>query len=184
MQTWGGFIDALGADDPIIAGYDPLNEPNSGFAFGAGQSVQLGQFYDATIGAIHAAEAAGSRPSASLVRYEYPGTSSSASTRASRCRCRAATRALDLPGALTGIDSDIDTGALTVTGTAGAPGTADLWMPDRGTRAPVVTGGTDVVAASPKQERSAAVAAERRRLGKVRTQRIDGCGYDDLAVRI
>jgi endoglycosylceramidase len=44
------------------------------------------------------------------------------------------------PGQITLLQSDADTGTLTVEGTTGRAGTADLWFPDRGLGAPQVSG--------------------------------------------
>lgn len=263
-QTWQWLVDELGPD-PVIAGYDPLNEPNPGYAIGVSDTEALGAFYSKVLDGIRAAEATDGRPlpapyffepgivwsaagvnappvdpgfvtdtaivfaphvysealspgsieqgwdaaeqvaalygttvwsgewgffstpaadnedplrrfaaeedarlvhaalwdwrqacgdphnagadraqlvnpSPSFVRYQCPGDIELGippefALVLSRSHPRA------VPGTLTSIDADIDTGALTVTGSTDAQGLADLWLPDRGTGIPVVTGG-------------------------------------------
>lgn len=265
VETWRWLVDELGAD-PVIAGYDPLNEPNSGFLFGQGQTVGAGEFYSRMINAIRPEEIADGRPvpgavffepgvewsatgitavpsptftadtaivfsphiyaesispnsiqqgwenavtvaatyqttvwsgewgyfntpaesddplrrfaveedgrllhsafwdwrqacgdphnfyqdranqktlSPSLVRYSCPGDIElGIAVEFSRMLSRSYPRAV--PGTLLSISSDLDTGALLVTGSTTEPGLADIWLPDRGTGAPVVTGGTEL----------------------------------------
>ena len=82
--------------------------------------------------------------SPSFVRYECPGdVELGIAPEFALVLSRSHPRAV--PGTLTSTTSDIDTGALTVTGSTDAPGIADLWLPDRGTGNPVVDGG-EVVA--------------------------------------
>lgn len=268
VETWEWLVDELGPD-PVIAGYDPLNEPSPGFAPGISETVALGAFYSDVLDGIRGAEADDGRPvpapyffepgvewsagsitappvdpgfvaddaivfaphiyaesispvsipqgwdnaelvasvygatvwtgewgyfsaspaddddplrrfaaeedarllhsafwdwrqacgdphnfypdrssgrilSPSFVRYECPGdVELGIAPEFALVLSRSHPRAV--PGTLTSTTSDIDTGALTVTGSTDAPGIADLWLPDRGTGNPVVDGG-EVVA--------------------------------------
>ncbi len=55
VDTWGRLVTALGPS-PAIAGYDPINEPNPGYAVGATGATSLAAFYTRTLAAIRAAE--------------------------------------------------------------------------------------------------------------------------------
>ena len=55
VRTWGRLAGELAAE-PAVAGWDLLNEPNPGLAFGSNQSAELGRFYGRAIEAIRQAE--------------------------------------------------------------------------------------------------------------------------------
>lgn len=57
VKTWATLAQRFSAD-PIIAGYDLLNEPNPGFTAGVNDYLLLGRFYDRALQAIRAAESA------------------------------------------------------------------------------------------------------------------------------
>jgi len=76
VETWRWLVDELGAD-PVIAGYDPLNEPNSGFLFGQGQTQGIGEFYSRVIDVIRPEELRDGRPLPGAVFFE-PGVEWSA----------------------------------------------------------------------------------------------------------
>ncbi len=76
VETWRWLVDELGAD-PVIAGYDPLNEPNPGYGIGVGQTANLGLYYRRVIDVVRAAEAEDGRPVPGVVFFE-PGVEWSA----------------------------------------------------------------------------------------------------------
>jgi len=65
--TWAHLVEALG-DRASVAGYDLLNEPNNGSDSDA-SLVALGEFYDATIQAIRAAERNAGAPQGGRVAF-------------------------------------------------------------------------------------------------------------------
>jgi endoglycosylceramidase len=69
VKTWAHLAHAFAAD-PTVAGYDLLNEPNTGYGPGAEDASALGVFYRRAIDAIRAAERASRGGFAHIVFFE------------------------------------------------------------------------------------------------------------------
>ena len=76
VETWGWLVDALGAD-PVVAGYDLLNEPSPGYLVGVNQTIALGEYYDRVIQDVRRVETTTGRPVPGPV-YVEPGVEWSA----------------------------------------------------------------------------------------------------------
>src|SRR4051795_3318862 len=69
VRTWAWLAHAF-AGDPTVAGYDLLNEPNTGYGPGAEDATALGLYYHDVIDAIRAAESSARRGFHHIVFFE------------------------------------------------------------------------------------------------------------------
>jgi endoglycosylceramidase len=69
VKTWALLAHAFAAD-PTVAGYDLLNEPNTGYGPGAEDATSLGLYYKRAIAAIRAAERSARGGFAHIVFFE------------------------------------------------------------------------------------------------------------------
>ena len=69
LRTWAWLARAFAAE-PAVAGYDLLNEPNTGYGVGAEDATALGLFYRRAIDAIRSAEGSAPRGFSHIVFFE------------------------------------------------------------------------------------------------------------------